>query len=312
MIYTEIGGRCGNQMFLYAVSRRLEEMYGKGICFNFYQIYEHQKKDKTWKDDLKEFKVEEYKVESFQKPLVYIHGTVCQKIVWTLCRVLYKLPCKSRASLYKRQEKIQPFVNRFGIYFMVHGYSPLIESKAKNQFVCGRYEDSRFFNEIREKLVKELEPKTEINKSNKELYDLICDSESVCVSFRRGDDFVKGKEKALRDICSLKYYYEAIEEVKKRIPNAKFFFFSDDITWVKENFNCPVESHFESGTDPIAEKMRLMSACKHFIMSNSTFCWWAQYLSINEKKIVVSPDHWFNMSGYQHQLIEKDWVLIEC
>lgn len=311
MIFTEMGGRCGNQMFHYAVSRALEEIYGKGITFNFYQIERASVNDATWKNDLCAFNVEDYKQESSDKHLIFLYGSVSQKIVYIIYKILCKIPCKSRPIFYKRQEAVQPILNHFGIYDMVHGYYPLKKSKQKNQFVNGTYEDERFFSDIRDKLLQEFSTKSPLKVENEDLMQQIVNTESVCVSFRRGD-FVEKSNKNLRDICDLNYYKEAISIMKEKLPNANFFFFSDDIDWVKKNCDFGVKSFYESGHDDIGEKMRLMSSCKHFIMSNSTFCWWAQYLSQNNNKIVISPDHWFNMDGYKHQLIGEDWILVKC
>lgn len=311
MIYSEIRGRCGNQMFTYAISRKLEKFYGSGMTFNFYLVNEENKLDKTWKNDLVFFNVNSYCIDSNKKQLVMVYGSKIQKIVFGLYTLVCRIPYKKRPSFYKRQEKMQPVLNYFGIYDMIHGYSPLGKTRQKNQFICGTYEDERFFLDIKEDLRKEFTTKKNIRSDNIELYNLIMNSESVCVSFRRGD-FLNKDNKNIRDICGIEYYYKAIKKMKEIHSDAKFFFFSDEIEWVRENCDFDIEAYYESGEDDIGEKMRLMSACKHFIMSNSTFCWWAQFLSINKDKTVISPDHWFNMEGYKHQLISDEWILIKC
>ena len=89
-----------------------------------------------------------------------------------------------------------------------------------------------------------------------------------------------------------------------------FFLFSDDVEWVKENIYTGCETYCEDGTDPVWEKLRMMSSCKHFIISNSTFSWWAQYLSTYKNKIVISPCRWFN-NDFESPLIEDDFIKIE-
>ena len=73
----------------------------------------------------------------------------------------------------------------------------------------------------------------------------------------------------------------------------------------------PGEVYYESGVDPVWEKLRLMSACKHFVLSNSSFSWWAQYLSNEKKKIVVAPDIWYKTGkNAKADLYQDDWKLI--
>ena len=115
-------------------------------------------------------------------------------------------------------------------------------------------------------------------------------------------------------ICDSNYFYDAIKIIKKRIDKPVFIVFSDDIEWVKNNMNFGADTYYESGEDPIWEKIRLMYTCKHFIISNSTFSWWAQYLSDNKQKIVIAPKRWKN-TAYKSDTSKLDiyqdfWIKI--
>ena len=94
-----------------------------------------------------------------------------------------------------------------------------------------------------------------------------------------------------------------------------FIVFSDDLKWVRNHLK--LEEHFpnvkfvyESGNDSVEEKIRMMTMCKHFIISNSSFSWWAQYLCPNEDKIVVAPNMWFT-NGSKNGLYMDSWNLID-
>ena len=103
--------------------------------------------------------------------------------------------------------------------------------------------------------------------------------------------------------------------MQKKLKDPTFFVFSDDIDWVKKNMKFPKSTYFETGDDPVWEKIRLMYSCKHFIISNSTFSWWAQYLSRNKKKIVIAPSRWGNQTyKCKNELIDiyqEDWILVD-
>lgn len=104
-------------------------------------------------------------------------------------------------------------------------------------------------------------------------------------------------------VCDLEYFQRGVDYIKKHVENPVFIVFSNDIDWVKANLNIDNEVYFESGKDPVWETFRLMYSCKHFVISNSTLHWWAQWRSENKEKIVVAPERWYNDPSWNEHLM---------
>src|SRR5258708_16743567 len=129
---------------------------------------------------------------------------------------------------------------------------------------------------------------------NPDLPTLIQSSNSVCVHVRRGD-YLTGNGSL--DFIGLEYYAAAVHAVLSRIPNPHFFVFSDDIEWCKANMHCTQPhtfvTHQRSPTQNTQENLRLMRLCKHFVIANSTFSWWAAWLGSAPETVVIAPGRWF-------------------
>lgn len=308
MIYIEMTGRCGNQMFEYAIARKLQILNNNkdDIIFNTHYILSKAEVGEYWENALQYFNIVKVYEEDITNKSIYKYGKKMQKIIMKVYEKIFsKLPVKRNVK-WKIQICFQPVMNKIGLYTACHGIGKIGKSIYKDKFVTGIYENRQWFDDIRDILVEELTPKEKVLQKNEKVLKIIQEKESVCLSVRRGD-FVGT---ALRDVCTEEYYIKAIKKMKDIVPNAVFIVFSDDINWVKDNYKFMEDFIFEDGNDPIYEKFRLMYSCKHFIMSNSTFCWWAQYLCKNEKKKVVSPIRWMNESGYE-DFIENEWVKID-
>ena len=310
MIYKEISGRLGNQMFQYAAIRSIYEKskYKDGLILNFEKgVYQ-----RNFENELKYFNIMPYHETdrfhlSLAGKLVLNCFLLTEKVITMYCLLLKK---NMEFVKYCYEKKMSKILNKFGIYVARQGYISFDNFKCDDKYVLGYFESSLYFDDIKEIIVKEFTPKQNKRVSNKKLYEYIENNESVCVTIRRGD-FVENEEfKKNHYICTPDYFVDSMKFIQNMIPDAKFIVFSDDIEWCKKNISFPGEVRFESGKDPVWEKLRLMYSCKHFIISNSTFSWWAQYLSQNDKKIVVAPNKWRN-TGYSKDIYMDNWILYD-
>nr|VFK65587.1 MAG: Glycosyl transferase family 11 [Candidatus Kentron sp. TUN] len=131
---------------------------------------------------------------------------------------------------------------------------------------------------------------------------------------RRGD-YVSDKEaNTLIGTCSLDYYQRAVRLLQERIEsNPRFYVFSDDPDWVQANLRLDGQMHIvrHNNTDTNFEDLRLMSACSHHIIANSTFSWWGAWLNPSPQKIVIAPARWFKSDKLDDRdLIPSSWLRI--
>lgn len=177
-------------------------------------------------------------------------------------------------------------------------------------YLKGYRQSEKYFcpieNEIRQnfKIVEDLTKKlTAIAAFQK-------NNNSISVHIRRGD-YSKKNIVEYHGILSEAYYKNAVEFISQKITNPTFYIFTDDIEWTKQNFVIEHPHEFVSGqiTKTSMEDFYLMSQCRHNIIANSSFSWWAAWLNPNPNKIVIAPKKWFNNPNLDtSDLIPDGWV----
>lgn len=205
----------------------------------------------------------------------------------------------------------RPYFKQSIVFEKYIDYDENIKFIKQGAYLLGYWQDERYFQSIESELRNDL--KFSIKPIGKNLFflDLISkQNDSVCIHIRRGDyitdDFVKNN----LEICSLEYYYEAIKLIKEKISNPLFYVFSDEPDWVRDNFKPSIVYNLidHNSEADATEDLRLMSACKHTIISNSSFSWWAAWLNNYNGKIIIAPKVW--RKNNRDMYTPKSWIRI--
>lgn len=196
-------------------------------------------------------------------------------------------------------------------------FDPKIKNAQPPVYLRGFFQSYKYFedNEIK---IKELFtfPYSKLDRVNQEFLGQIITEESVSVHIRRGDYVDDKITRNFHGNCSKEYYLKAISNIQDDKEEVHFFFFSDEIEWVKNEFkDLPIKKTFvDSNTGKNSWiDMCLMSNCKHNVIANSSFSWWAAWLNKNSKKKVIAPNRWFKddeKESYTFDLIPKEWIRV--
>lgn len=289
MIVIRVRGGLGNQMFQYAFAK-YQELSNEEVCL-----------------DITDFKTHihhyGFELEKAFSNLDYktIDGKRLNKVRLNpnmlLNRVLNKVFDIQIVRGSEFREK--PAVSLSGRY--VYG---------RDIYFDGFWTNLEYISAVEDELRKEFTFRYIPEGKNRELLDFLQGRTSVGVHIRRGDYL---QEEGLKDACGLDYYRKAFGIFTKKDPEAVFVIFSDDIQWVRDNFDFSKNMVFVDWNRGGAKSyidMQMMGLCKHNIIANSTFSWWGAWLNPNRDKCVVAPRYWRSDNRNESSLYSKDWILL--
>jgi hypothetical protein len=290
MIITHLIGGLGNQLFQYAMARRIA-----------------YKNDITLKLDISNFamyKIREFKLDKFN----IVAEIATQEEIWRFKKNRYKIFSK----LFYVYNSILPFTSRTYIKERFFYYDPDTNKLSDDIYLEGHWPSEKYFRDIKHIIYKEFTLKSEMDTYHQNLKKQIENVESVSVHIRRGDYISNPIVNQIHGTCSLDYYYNAMKVITKKIVNPHFFIFSDDPEWVYENFKIPYTTTIVRRDDQKDyEDLLLMSKCKNHIIANSSFSWWGAWLNPREDKLVISPAKWYRGADYDtRDLLPDSWITI--
>ncbi|MGZ0708422.1 alpha-1,2-fucosyltransferase [Coraliomargarita sp. W4R53] len=274
-------GGLGNQLFQYAFARALAERFDAGVQLDLGTGFA---RDLVYRRN--------YELNVFQLPdrVELIQPT---KFEMQIERI--KLALARRNWFFEKYYLLEP--NRGDYLAKVETLKPL--SKCTS---FGYWQNERYFSEVEDILRKELSFSRELSLQNQALAKDMQSTDSVALHVRR-----------VQYDCAVdaSYYDRAIAEMIKRVPGSRFYCFSDDMDWCREQLlpKYPIELIDNRGL-PAVEDFQLMTHCRNFITANSSFSWWAAWLGGRAGQVLTPaldmrhripqvgdrPGHWQSVS----------------
>lgn len=178
-----------------------------------------------------------------------------------------------------------------------------------NMEISGYFQSEKYFINHKDHIINLFSPSKEIIKYLYNKYKNIIDNpNTVSIHFR---SYLKeDPQQKFHITCDQNYYIEAINLFPK---DSLFVIFSNDITLCKSIFADVSQNVIYIEGENYIYDFYLMSLCKHNIICNSSFSWWAAYINKNPEKIIVAPLPWFNPKTNisAKDLLPKNWIIIE-
>jgi len=288
MVLVQLNGGLGNQLFQYALGRRIALIRDAALHFET-SAFQFQNR---------EYKLHHYNIKG---------SPASERDVKRFLRWEQNPKLRGIYGLYHTN---RPYYRRHIVDEQSVPFDENILQVPKSVFLRGYWQSEKYFVAIENILREDLQVKTRLDGLNLETAEKINRCLAVSLHIRRSDYVTDAATNQTHGLLSLEYYRRAISFILHSFPAATFFVFSDDSPWVKANLHIEAPhffiDHNTYKTD--YEDLRLMSFCKHHIIANSSFSWWGAWLCRNPDKKVVAPKQWYSIEIDTRDLLPEDWI----
>lgn len=300
-IYVLLRGRIGNQLFIYSCARELQFKSGDNteIIIDDSEVLHF-----NWENSLIHYDLPNVR---------YVHNRKnLHNPKWILMYIALKVAIrltscgKNYEKKYKREQFLRSILNFMGIMLCENGFLNFKVGKRKKYLISGYFQSKKYFTSTNEDLKNRFALKNAINDYPN--IEQLRTNNSVCISVKIEHNIGS----SLYAVCGKEYWQEAIDYVISKVDNPLFFICSDNVEYVKEHLiDCSkYRVIFQDKSQPVHLTLAAMGQCKHFIIGNTSYGWWAQYLSDNPHKIVVAPNQWM-LVKMPIDIYENHWHLID-
>lgn len=284
MILVHLSGGLGNQMFQYALGRRLSLERKVPLVLDTGSFA---------RDRLRDFELDQFQIA----------GKVASPFLARLARP-WPQSWNGRKRFFRWPGL--PVVKERDFPF-----DPVVLECPRWARLDGYWQTERYFADTADRIRADFQLREPIGSSHRDLLQRIEAANSVSVHVRRGDYVSDAATNEYHGTCSPAWYEQAMSAMAERVEKPAFFVFSDDPAWARDNLpkRWPIVFIDPQPAGREAADMHLMAACRHHIIANSSFSWWGAWLDPRSDKQVIAPQRWFNKAAKDtRDLIPPGWV----
>lgn len=304
MIYAELAGGLGNQMFIYAFARALGLRCGEPVT-----LLDRQ----DWRDGAPAHTVCALEALNIAPEIKILTepGFAKRHLPRQNAAKALMIKAEQRRGLMARdwnafERRWAPLLNLLGLHFATDGYTPVRRGPARDFLAWGYFQSEAYFADHAGVIRREL--RAAVPPAGPQAEAIRAAAWPVALHLRRGD--YCRPENAILQVCTPAYYARAAAAVAAAHPEATLFVFSDDIGWAQENLGTVGLPAVYMPRGDAAGDLALMQLCRGFVLSNSTYSWWAQYLAPAADRMVWAPGRWYAHTK-QTALYQPYWRRIE-
>ena len=296
-LVVQLKGGLGNQMFQYAAARSISLQNNLELVIDdwsgFYRDFQYKRKF-----ELNAFPIKG-SIANFFEIIPFLYASLCVK--------------------FKRKFTL---INKFSFGNFIQEQSNLNDNSMsyqselekinlnKNTWIKGYWQSYLYFEKYKHLIRAELTPPPPMQKKFKLIAKEILNSDSVALGLRVYEESNDPTSHALNKIQkNIFEINKVINKFRKNFPNFRFFVFSTRRFNFLKQINLPNDTVFvthDNGFKGTAERMWLLSQCKHHIFNNSSFYWWGAWLSSKnyqaDEQIIYAADNFINING-----LLKEW-----